>query len=397
LRAKYESHQPIGTISPEYPKGYGYCSCGCGEKTQKSIQNSSDGKYLKGQHFRFIRHHSSRLPNRTPGCGGRPVKTQETVISEFKAIHGDRYNYDKFIYTGCDELRIITCGIHGDFLQSARCHQEHGCRKCANAGRTRKCSNTEKFIEKSKLVHGDTYNYSKVDYKRSNQKVEIICSIHGSFWLAPSEHTSSEKGCPKCGWDKRRVVAKATRNTIEDFISKSKLKHGDKYDYSKSIYITSKDKIEIICPRHGSYWQVTSYHLDGYGCPKCAGQGITKGHQQVLDFILSKYPGINMLSNDRATIFNQATNRCLELDVWIPSLNLAFEYDGEYWHGLPRSIDQDSIKDSLCKEYGITLIRIPESDWKKQREVVSSAITSAISPDPIQGQYSLFYIEPKAA
>ena len=58
--------------------------------------------------------------------------------------------------------------------------------------------------------------------------------------------------------------------TIEDFIKKSKNKHGAKYDYSKSIYINSKSKIIIICPIHGEFLQTASDHYNsGCGCPEC--------------------------------------------------------------------------------------------------------------------------------
>ncbi|MBQ0141600.1 MAG: hypothetical protein KBT06_02155 [Prevotellaceae bacterium] len=60
------------------------------------------------------------------------------------------------------------------------------------------------------------------------------------------------------------------KKTTEQFVSEARKIHGDKYDYSKTAYLTSNDKVCIICPIHGEFWQVASSHLSKCGCPKCA-------------------------------------------------------------------------------------------------------------------------------
>ena len=56
----------------------------------------------------------------------------------------------------------------------------------------------EIFIEKAKKVHGDKYDYSKVEYVNAKTKVCIICPKHGEFWQTPNTHLSG-KGCIHCG------------------------------------------------------------------------------------------------------------------------------------------------------------------------------------------------------
>ena len=63
---------------------------------------------------------------------------------------------------------------------------------------------TEDFIKKAKEIHSDKYDYSLVEYKKSNEKVKIICPIHGVFEQQPNAHLNY-KGCFKCGIDKRRT------------------------------------------------------------------------------------------------------------------------------------------------------------------------------------------------
>ena len=58
--------------------------------------------------------------------------------------------------------------------------------------------------------------------------------------------------------------------TTTDFISKAKLIHGDKYDYSKVKYVNCKQKVCIICPIHGEFWQQANEHLRLNGCQKCS-------------------------------------------------------------------------------------------------------------------------------
>ena len=123
----------------------------------------------------------------------------------------------------------------------------------------------KEFIERAIKVHGNKYDYSKVIYKNSSTKVCIICPEHGEFWQLPNSHLQGI-GCPKCGDLKKGEYKKS--NT-DNFINRAKEVHGNKYDYSKSVYKGVHDKICIICPEHGEFWQEANNHLHGKGCPKC--------------------------------------------------------------------------------------------------------------------------------
>lgn len=117
------------------------------------------------------------------------------------------------------------------------------------------------FIERARLIHGDKYDYSKVEYINSRSKVCIICPEHGEFWQKPSSHLQG-KGCSKCCGTKKL--------TTEEFIERAKKIHGDKYDYSKVVYINNHTKVCIICPIHGEFWQTPKNHLKSVGCYKCS-------------------------------------------------------------------------------------------------------------------------------
>ena len=122
---------------------------------------------------------------------------------------------------------------------------------------------TEEFIKRARKLHGDKYDYSKVEYKNANAKVCIICPIHGEFWQTPSKHTNCKHGCPKCG-SKERL-------SNDEFIKRAREIHGDKYDYSKVDYKNNRTKVLIKCKICATEWEsIPTNHLRGQGCPVCA-------------------------------------------------------------------------------------------------------------------------------
>ena len=124
----------------------------------------------------------------------------------------------------------------------------------------------EDIITRFKQTHGDKYEYDNVSYSKMKEKVEIICPIHGSFRQTPDHHIRGT-GCPDCS---RLLQGKLKKEDAEqNFISKALSVHGNIYDYPNFRYNGHKIKIEIICPIHGTFKQMPSNHLSGFGCPKC--------------------------------------------------------------------------------------------------------------------------------
>lgn len=124
---------------------------------------------------------------------------------------------------------------------------------------------TSEFISKAYIKHGNTYNYSKVTYTRTIDRVIIICNEHGEFKQTPDAHLSGS-GCLKCG---RLRTKQFHTKTKQDFIKRAIKTHGKIYDYSKFIYTTVMDKGIIICPTHGEFTQSPNNHIKGNKCPEC--------------------------------------------------------------------------------------------------------------------------------
>lgn len=137
----------------------------------------------------------------------------------------------------------------------------------------------EEFISRSKFIHGNRYDYSNAVYKNGKTKVDIKCSIHGIFQQRPYNHSMGE-GCPCCRIEYMRKILSMPP---EEFVRKATEVHGTAYDYSKSVYFGNKKKVEIICPNHGSFWQIPNNHLRGQTCPSCANAVIANKNRKTTD------------------------------------------------------------------------------------------------------------------
>ena len=270
--------------------------------------------------------------------------TQEDFIERAKQVHGNKYDYSKIKYINFRTKVCIICPEHGEFWQRPMHHLfNHGCPKCSGKEKLTQ----ENFIEKARKIHGDKYDYSKVNYIGNKTKVCIICPKHGEFWQRPNDHLNG-KGCSIC--------AGKIKKTTEQFIEESKKNHGDKYDYSKVDYINGITKVCIICPEHGEFWQTPNDHLDGHGCPKCNKSSLEKE--------------VEMLLGSKHIIFEQQKRfdwlGRQSLDFYLPEYNIAIECQGEqhykpikHFGGIKTynyTIKRDEKKKLLCEKNNIILL-----------------------------------------
>lgn len=154
---------------------------------------------------------------------------------------------------------------------------------------------TETFIKKSNDIHNYKYDYTKTIFTNIKNKVIIICKLHGEFTQTADGHIRG-RNCPNCN--------KSIKLTKNIFITKSQQTHGDLYDYNNVNYINSIIKVEILCPTHGAFNMRPSYHIQGYGCPKCSKnvfaytqetfiEKATKIHNNTYDYSKVIYTKIN--------------------------------------------------------------------------------------------------------
>ena len=200
---------------------------------------------------------------------------KDLFVAEAKKRHGDKFNYDKTEPKGACSKVIVNCPVHGDYEVTANGHLLYDCYECS----PRKKKGLKTFLERAREKHGGKYDYSLVDYKRTDEKVKIICEKHGIFEQKPSSHL--EYGCAKCGHDKKL-------NSTETFIDKAVKLHGDRYDYSLVNYTGVRDYVKIICKFHGEFEQEARVHLMGCHCQKCANEMISDSKKHTLSSFIER-------------------------------------------------------------------------------------------------------------
>jgi len=214
---------------------------------------------------------------------GKPITVNlEDFLRKAKETHGELYDYSKVIIEKSTKKINIICKVHGVFSQ---CMHQHiigrGCRHCAfeRIAKLKTDKSKIKFFEKAKEIHGEKYNYNKVNYTNATSDITITCLVHGDFIQNASDHIRG-RGCKKCAFeglsDYKLDLAK------NSFEQRARVVHGDKYDYSKVVYKNSSEKVQIICPIHGVFEQKPCNHIKRSGCQQCAKSGFQKSKEAYL-------------------------------------------------------------------------------------------------------------------
>ncbi len=192
----------------------------------------------------------------------------EDFVARAKEIHNNKYTYNKTIYYKTDEKVVITCPIHGDFLQTPNIHLGGcGCPKCkSEASSIREKSTKEEFIQKANVIHNNKYSYNKVNYIDGHTKVVITCPKHGDFIQKPCLHLNHRQGCPKCGIE-RMMIANGNENTdhlgnkFNSIAEKCKHWHIPMHTYRARIDSGWTELEALTCPTQMS---ISEYRIHNY-------------------------------------------------------------------------------------------------------------------------------------
>ena len=316
--------------------------------------------------------------------------TTAEFITRSQAAQKRQYDYSQTRYINSRTKVSIICREHGKFEQRPRNHMAgQGCPKCQYLDLAKQFkSSIDEFITKAKLIHKKQYDYRTIIYTNQMTKVDILCEKHGIFRQTPNSHIRGD-GCPNCASDNTH---NRINLTLDEFVTRSIVTHGDKYDYSQVRFHRVADKIDVVCRKHGVFRVSVKKHLEGRGCPTCGRRVLTSDrfltivdsrHTTKYDYSAVEYPVDSRLkipiSCGRHGLFMQiASNHLkgcgcptcgaesigdpisrgqnqiadflkslvdeeillsdrsaispLELDIYIPCLKLAVEYHGLYWH-----------------------------------------------------------------
>lgn len=365
-----------------------------------------------------------------PACSNNKRHTTEEVKRLAKEIYGDLYDLDKLVYTNSRTPFEVVCRRHGSFHKryGEFITDKSGCNLCI-----RKAMNTMRFKELCLDIHGKKYNYANTIYVRSNQKVTIDCPEHGPFNIRPNNHLNGQ-GCPKCGGrdigysdiiernylkygDLYKILNKeyvttdkkltflCTKHNIEftsnihnhlkcvvcqecrkenallklidytdTFIAKAKAIHGKLYDYRMVKYTGNKNKVHVICKKHGSFYVRPDIHLAKQcGCPTC---NASKGELKIYHFLNNK-------KIDFSREYSIPGHR-FRYDFYLPKYNLLIEFHGEqhyrpieFFGGEDKfytRVRYDRIKKTLAKNNKMGLLVIPYTKFKDIPNILKNTL-----------------------
>ncbi len=249
--------------------------------------------------------------------------TQEQILTKFEEKHGSRYDYSKVKYLGYHKKVTITCRLHGRFSQSPSNHiSGNGCKKCYQIARMK---TLEEFINNAQKKHGSRYDYSQSIYEGSDQKITIICKLHGEFSQKPYDHECGH-GCPDCAIE---LNAKNATLDNEEIIKKFKEKHGSRYDYSKVNYTKYHNKVTVTCLIHGDFYASPANHINGTGCYECG--RITSAKKNSING-LSKKNNFAAIFPEKAKMWHPTKNKNKKPDEFLPMSNQKAHWQCEFGH-----------------------------------------------------------------
>lgn len=346
-----------------------------------------------------------------------PRISTEEFIRQATVIHNGKYDYSKTDYRSSYEKVEIICKIHGSFKMLVWSHlYGKGCPPCARAATK---TTNEEFIARSIAKYGkNRFDYSQTLYTTNRTPIEITCLRHGSFKILPNNHLGGNGGCRSCSG--------VTQPTTEEYIQKANLVHCNKYDYSKTVYVSMRAKITVICPKHGEFQVAPGEHIrrKGQGCKLCVFEARTGNTQEFIRKAIEKHgnlydyskveyvysarkveiicnkhgifkqrPGmhqrgagcprcsnrvskaetrwlnsLNILPEQRQKFLQMSSGKLYLVDAYVPETNTVYEFNGDYWHGNPAKHKPNNLNEKSKITFGV----LYEQTCSKKKELLAN-------------------------
>ena len=253
------------------------------------------------------------------------------------------------------------------------CGREKAMAKHVHTTDKRRAYNSlESFVAAAAAAHNNRYDYSESDYSNAHTKLTILCRQHGAFEQSPTNHIQG-KGCPVCA---TAQSPQCQPKEFDQFLAEATALWGGAFDYTNAVYVRATTSMTFRCTTHNLEVQQTpTGHLYGRNpCPKCNHMK-SAGEQQVFDFLANLTP---------AEQRNRSILKPKELDIYLPERQLAVEYCGEFYHSAgskdeERQARKKHIEKYLaCREQGIRLITLWESEWKERNYALRRLLRNAV-------------------
>jgi hypothetical protein len=205
-------------------------------------------------------------------------------------------------------------------------------------------------------IENEGYKLLSKEYKNAFTKLKVKCPV-GHEYKVTWNCFQQGKRCPECVGG-----VKLSYDYVKEYIEKEGFELvSDEYKNKETYLLIKCSKGHVVSRK----WYVFQQNPI---CPECVfNEKVSKPENILFDFVNNIYTN-KIIQNDRSQIINPLTSCNLELDIWLPELNKAIEFNGRYWHTLPEVVQRDYIKYQQCREKGIDLLVINEENWINNRE-----------------------------
>jgi len=193
----------------------------------------------------------------------------------------------------------------------------------------------------------------------SNTPRKWLC-VKGHAWDTPPSNRTRKRNPTGCPWCSGNLVSEANSLKTKAPWLESEW-HPDNEESFENTAYGSDIKCKWRCLPHGhAYWASPGHRTHSKnpsGCPECV-RRCSRSELSIFDSVLGKYS--DTVGGQRGLLKHKRS----ELDIYVPSLHKAIEFDGTYWHSLPGCAERDARKNLQCAQAGIQLLRIPEADYE---------------------------------
>lgn len=327
-------------------------------------------------------------------------KTTEQWVKEVLEKYpenAEKYDYTNTVYTGAKNDVHIYCKKHDCvFTVSADNHKNSGkgCKLCgrertnkalsSRKGKSNTKRSTEEWVAKVLAKHpefADKYDYSRAVYTTADEPVTIICKTCGRVCTPKARRHMAGQGCKSCAG--RKSVEKSVP-TFSEMVKRAQEVHGDEYEYFEDSYTCMSKEMKIRHKKCGNVFpQRPEFHIGKkQGCPFCQ-HVVSSGERDVLAFV-KEHTQCEVQNNVRIVpdffVGDKRIHKA-ELDIYVPELKLAIEYNGTYFHDISLKGKGYHIgKRKACEQLGIRMISIWECDWQddRKRHIIERYLKNAL-------------------
>lgn len=319
-----------------------------------------------------------KLKNGCPYCSNQKVLEGFNDLATTNPELAKQVNVEKSDFTplqiveGSNKIVWWKCEENHEWKAKVSDRKKYGCPYC---------SNQRLLIGFNDFASNNPQLLKEWDYDKNTVSPENLFkkSYHKIWWKCEKGHSYEMRSSDRirgynCHYCSGRYPIKGETDLFTTHPDLCKEWNYKKNEQSPEIYsFGSHKKVWWICEK-GHEWEaiINNRARHDHRCPRCSSTGISKLETQLFEYVQQLFTNELVISNSRQII------KPYELDIYIPHLNKAIEFNGSYWHsdemikkhkGMSAE-DYHQMKLNLCKDKGIELVFVWEYDWENNSEIV---------------------------